>query len=152
MPRLIHADADAELEGYATAPAERTPRMIQDAAARAGRPLPFALPPSPDAAEGEAEAIAYVNDGRWVVDCPACSSAQLAAHSDRRFFCTECHNAAIGGAWRAVRWPPANQLNAVEAELELRPERNRHWRPGQSVDDLRAENEAHGHRVAKRRS
>ena len=81
-----------------------------------------------------------VNDGRWLVQCPSCHSAQFAAKTDHRFFCVECQNRANGGLWVAVEWP--NNVDAIEALLELRSDvRTRNWRFG---DDLAAENDQHG--------
>lgn len=152
MPRFVTADSSPAHADYGAVGAARTPRRVQEAHLRAGRALPFTLP-ADDQVAADVEAHARLDHGRWVVDCPACPSAQLASFEDRRFFCTDCHNAAAGGAWVPVRWPPANQLEAVEAELELRPaDATRNWRPGESVDDVRAENAAHGIPPTKRRA
>lgn len=86
---------------------------------------------------------AYVSDGRWVVACDACPSAQVVDPSDRRFFCVRCFNVTNGGRWRPVGWP--DTIAAIEAALEVRPvEGTRNWRPGETLADLQAENEAHG--------
>lgn len=85
---------------------------------------------------------AYVNEGRWVVECPDCLGAQLAAREDRRFLCHCCGNVAIGGHWRPVAWP--EDVPGIEAALELRPEVNAHWLPGESVAHLKRENAEHG--------
>jgi hypothetical protein len=83
-----------------------------------------------------------VNDGRWIVQCPTCRSAQWAAKTDRRFMCVECGNADHGHQWVTVEWP--DEIEAIESALEARPPGNRHWLPGQTVADLVAENTAHG--------
>lgn len=61
-------------------------------------------------------AITLVNDCRWVVYCPdqTCLSAQVAARSDRRFFCVGCLNREAGGHWRQAWWPEAAEETAVE--------------------------------------
>lgn len=88
--------------------------------------------------------VAYVNEGRWIVDCPDCSGAQYANRSDRRFMCNECANVTIGGLWRPVVWPPAKTEQSIEKALAPRPPRNAHWLPGETVADLLAENVEHG--------
>ena len=82
---------------------------------------------------------AYMNWGRWVVDCPAgCGGAELAS-SNR---CASC-----GEEYR-VDFPPERQ--AIERLLALRPETkkgvasHRNWRPGETLADLRRENIEHG--------
>lgn len=86
-------------------------------------------------------AVAYVNEGRWVVDCPFCAGAQLASRVDRRFWCVECQNAEVAGAWVTVSWPL--QEREIEAALGDRPKLNTHWLPDETVSDLVSENELH---------
>ena len=90
--------------------------------------------------------FAYVNHGRWLVDCPFCGSTQIAAKSDRRFLCAGadgCANAQVGGAYIPVVWP--KDADRIEAELLQRPTpNNRNWMPGETVKDLRRENAEHG--------
>ena len=82
-----------------------------------------------------------VNHSRWIVQCPICNSAQVAARDDHRFFCIECENGGRG--WVTVIWP--EDADAIEEVLMLRPDRNtRSWVPGETVEDLLAENDAHG--------
>ena len=50
----------------------------------------------------EATIPAYLNWGRWVVDCPDCKNAQLACRTDHRFLCDQCGNIAAGSLWRPV--------------------------------------------------
>ncbi len=84
----------------------------------------------------------YVNHGRWVVDCPDCNGAQLACRTDRRFMCDECGNITIGGLWRPVDWPA--DIAAIEAVLQVRPLANQNWAPGETVQDLAADNNLRG--------
>lgn len=85
---------------------------------------------------------ALVNDGRWLVQC-RCGSAQLVDPNEPRFFCVECLNDHVGGQWVAVRFP--GDTGAIEEALEQREHRGAmNWRPGETVEDLLAENEAHG--------
>lgn len=85
---------------------------------------------------------AYVNHGRWVVDCPDCNNAQLACRTDRRFMCNDCGNIALGGLWRPVEWPANPQ--AIETVLESRPMENQNWVPGETVQMLAADNKHRG--------
>lgn len=86
----------------------------------------------------------YVNEARWVVDCPDCGGAQIASRADRRFMCNECANIAIGGLWRPVVWPSSTVEQGIEKALAPRPPRNAHWLPGETVADLVAENAENG--------
>lgn len=103
----------------------RAPRPLADAMAARVGPAAIAVP-------------AYVNAGRWVVECPDCHSAQLACRTDHRFMCSECANAAVGGLWRPVRWPA--KVDQIEALLAVRPVENRNCMPGETLKQLRAEN------------
>jgi len=79
----------------------------------------------------------YANHGRWVVECPDCRGAQMASAEDRRFMCHECANVAVEGLWRAVVWPEDHA--EIDAALSGRPMVNRNWFPGETLDELRAE-------------
>ena len=86
---------------------------------------------------------AEANHGRWIVVCPDCAGAQFACPDDRRFMCNECANAAVGGFWRPVIWP--KERAKIDELLMLRPDpKTRHWVPGESVANLKAENKANG--------
>lgn len=95
---------------------------------------------APLGAESDPEAAvpAYVNHGRWVVDCPDCRNAQLACKTDHRFMCNECGNIAVSRLWRPVIWPakPA----AIEAMLGNRPRENQNWDPSEAAVGLAIEN------------
>ena len=88
-------------------------------------------------------AYAYVNAGRWLVTCPfpGCHGAQYACWEDRRFWCVDCDNRAIRGQWVRVEWPD-NSIEIEEALLR-RPAEARHWLPGETVDDLLAQDIEH---------
>jgi len=98
-------------------------------------------PPPEDKRSGLSVAAA-VNDGRWVVLCP-CGGAQLAARTDQRLWCAECH---VDTGWTIVIWPDEDTVAEAEALLSRRPDpRSRNWRPwAETIDDLRAENDANG--------
>lgn len=113
--------------------------------------------PGPEVvAQDAAPAVAYVNEGRWVADCPSegCHGAMLLL-GDRRagFLCGSCFNAEVGHRYRPVQWP--EERPDIEAVLAERPvPGTRNWTPaarpgwsrgrGETVADLVAENEAHG--------
>lgn len=80
-----------------------------------------------------------VNNGRWLVQCPDCPGAQLAASEDPRFMCVECANVGVGGLWRPVNWPKAHA--EISALLEVRTRDIQNWLPGETVMQLREENE-----------
>lgn len=108
----------------------------------------WSAPGSPGAALGSATApkamavAAYVNEARWVVECPDCHSAQMADRDDRRYMCHECGNVAVGGLWRPVVWP--KDVGGIETALEPRHHSNAHWLPGETVAALKRENADHG--------
>lgn len=87
---------------------------------------------------------AYISLSRWVVDCsnPECWSAQVASETDHRFFCVDCLNVHVDGAFVRVEWPTAQEIADVERIMEPRLPHNRHWHPhlGETIDKLRAEN------------
>lgn len=108
------------------------------------RKLDVSLPTG--TAEDAVPAMACVNtlgrDTRWVALCPDCGGAEYVWLDDPRFMCVSCRNASIGGLWRPLRVPADRE--AIEAALLARPDpTTRHWLPGETVDDLLAENDEH---------
>lgn len=88
-------------------------------------------------------AVAYVNHGRWVADCPfGCGGAELAR--EEWFICRECLNYGCAGARLALVWPAEEDIGAIEAALVVRPLIHRNWDPIESLGFLLAENVAHG--------
>ena len=87
-------------------------------------------------------AVAYVNHGRWIANCPfGCGGAELAR--EEWFVCRECLNA--GGNGRIpLAWPAGDDVRAIEAALVVRPVLNRNWNPDESIGCLLAENVEHG--------
>jgi hypothetical protein len=123
------------------APAERANLLHGDAARR-----PRGLADGPPV-------VAEVNRGRWVGKCPLanpatglrCTSAQVLAVSDPRYFCADCGNAEAGGLALPVAWPPERARRAIERLLLARPdERDRNWLPGWSIAELRRQNRENG--------
>lgn len=98
------------------------------------------------------DVYAEVNQGRWIVQCPAagCGGAMVVTTTTPIYMCVDCANAGNGGQWYQVVFPDAVELVAIERELLKRPARmpaqavNRNWKPGETVDDLIAENTARG--------
>lgn len=83
-------------------------------------------------------AVAYVNWGRWVADCPnpTCTNALELEVGQQHWKCEwvrDRHGNLDGCRTTApIDWPadPA----AVEQDLAARPEADRHWRPEPAVD------------------
>ena len=91
-------------------------------------------------------AVARVDHGRWIADCPfGCGGAELVSFDRPLFFCCECRNATVGHDFVAVLVPAEGKRGDIEAALVARPSStNRHWHPLETVAQLRAENAAHG--------
>lgn len=129
-----------DASGYGADSAAACHALLNRHRAKHDEPL---LPDLPSGKHASAETLlAYVNHGRWVVDCP-CGSAQLASRSDRRFFCTDCRNTFAHGKWVGVVWP-ADEAD-IEGLLLQRPDvKTRNWYPTEDAMTLVAENVAHG--------
>lgn len=130
-PIRTAADGYARLHGRPDSGA----RSVIDLLRSRGTPVPEPSPGPPVGPPVEAR----VNHGRWISDCDLvvpsghlragerCRNAQYVHPDDPRFFCVSCHNAAVDGCWRPVRWPPDRA--AVEAALERLPVREQNWPP-----------------------
>lgn len=82
-----------------------------------------------------------VNHGRWIVACPDCTGAQLAALNDPRFMCVDCANQKNRGAWRPVTLPDPDVRPDIEAVLDIRPDvKDQNWLPTETVNDLAQQN------------
>lgn len=98
--------------------------------------VPFHAP------EGQAanpKAVAFVNHGRWLVECPFCPSYQYAS-LDGLFYCAICLNKAAGHRTVPLKLP----VNAGEITNKLmdRPlPEHRNWLPGETVKDLARQDE-----------
>ncbi len=111
----------------------------------AGRPDFAGFPQRDGALEWERSdltPIAYVNEGRWVADCPAegCNGGIACWPEHREAACLDC------GRIFTVKFPTPRQVSEAEAVLALRVPANRHWRPdtGESAKALRHENITRG--------
>ena len=87
---------------------------------------------------------AYVNHGRWVINCPGvgCEASMQLSRGARvvalEFVFTGPGCVTCGQPINVV-WP--DEPGLVDAALAARPkERYRNWHPGETVDDLLGEN------------
>lgn len=97
------------------------------------------LPMPSELAAGE-PVHAYVNHGRWVVDCPDehCGGASAAA-PEWPFMCPACLNVKVSSLWREVAWPA--ELESIVMLLEQRDfPTQANWTVGEPVDQLLVEN------------
>jgi len=78
---------------------------------------------------------AYINHSRWVIDCPNCNSGIAGLPGVSEVVCLEC-----GERYR-VTFPQDRER--IEEALLQRPRTNRHWRSGETADDLERENREH---------
>lgn len=92
---------------------------------------------------------AYINDGRWVAECPAgCGGAIVVSETQAIFICPDCGSPENGNNWYAVDYPA--QKGAIEQVLLKRPARApdrahlRHWLPSETVADLKRQNRSRG--------
>ena len=102
---------------------------------------PLGLPPD-SAVKGELHA--YVNAGRWMVECPDCFTAVLIDEDDLLFYCPGC---GTDDQWKRVTMP--SERDEIERLLLLRPgwrenSPNRNWLPHETVEDLRQQNIQNG--------
>jgi hypothetical protein len=118
-------------------------REIIEAVAQYG----VALPPPTDVDPEAPPAYAEVNPldhppvARWIARCPDCpgGTSYVWIAGPHVMFCLACVNRAIGSRWRPVVAPP--ERLEIERLLSLRPRsENRVWWPGETLEQLRAEN------------
>ncbi len=93
-------------------------------------------------------ALAYVNRGRWVADCPfRCPGVEGTGSELARgdwFICRNCLNAAVDGQRLPLLWPPAEHVRAIEAALAVRDVDHQNWNLNESIGALMVENVEHG--------
>ena len=94
---------------------------------------------------------ARIDAGRWCVMCEDCGGGEYASLDEPLFWCCSCANVANDHRPRPVVFPDAAERGRIESVLLLRTppllpggQSPRHWRPGQSVTELVAENVAAG--------
>lgn len=89
--------------------------------------------------------FAYVNHGRWVVDCRGCNTSWIVRPETPSLLIDAkggVHTECSCGAVVVAQFP--GEKSAIDDLLLSRPDVNRNWRPGESIFDLRIENAAHG--------
>lgn len=83
--------------------------------------------------------VAYINHGRWLVDCPCGNGPNVSpVDASPEAVCFAC-----GTVWTNVLVP----VEHVEIERVLSERKfavNQNWRPGENVEDLVAEAEGRG--------
>ena len=84
------------------------------------------------------KAFAYLNHGRWVLDCPhGCGEAWLLADiAEVDFSCTLCGLPVSGTT--------ENHATEIDRAVSGRSMNNRNWYPGETLEMLRLENARHG--------
>ncbi len=81
---------------------------------------------------------ARVDWGRWIADCPACTSGVAVQHDWTEAYCYGC-----GAVLTAVTWP--DDKDEAEAVLTLRQQKAQFYFPErETVEHLRAQNALHG--------
>lgn len=101
--------------------------------------------PTGEINEDTVRAVARVNNGRWIADCPFGDNGAELVAEDGLFFCCECRNATVDHAYLPVLMPSDQDRPEIEQLLLARPnEENRNWLPYETVADLARENEEHG--------
>ena len=101
--------------------------------------------PLPAEIDEDHVAVAYINHGNWVADCPFCTGAELVDPDDRRFWCLGCDMRGNGGKWLRVAMPAPAKRAQIEGLMLARPrDRNRNWNPSETVAALRRENQEQG--------
>ncbi len=92
-----------------------------------------------DVRKSRKSAVAYVNHGRWLFDCPECQASDYVWPGHTHALCTGC------GTRYKLKSPSEAEIRKVEKLLDARGARenqnwNAHW--GESVKQLAAENSA----------
>lgn len=99
-------------------------------------PLFWRIAAGRELTRSEATLDAYISHGRWVADC-FCGGGIVASPELVEAACTDCATVF------PIRFPEARP--EIEQALLARPEeKNRNWRPGESIDQIQAENAEHG--------
>ena len=84
--------------------------------------------------------------GRWMARCE-CGGAEVVDQKEPVFMCCSCMNEEYGRQFRNVKFPQDKE--AIETILSERIGRERNWLPGESLEDLRSQNEELSKRVMK---
>lgn len=85
----------------------------------------------------DGEAVAFVNDNRWIALCPdtECNAGIAVWWGNSEAVCFDC-----GSVW-PVRFPSMQVIGQATSVLLARPPVNRNWDPAtETVDDLKTQN------------
>lgn len=90
--------------------------------------------------DSEKPCVARVNHGRWVATCPWCDAKMLTSLEWGVAYCAEC-GARYGAGM--VEFP--DEASEIERLLCRRAKREtQNWKPGETIEDLIADNVEHG--------
>jgi hypothetical protein len=78
-----------------------------------------------------------LNHGRWIVPCGNCPGAYAEDKLPEDGKCIFCHEPL------EVVYPSKQFRASVDAVVAGRPEENQNWEPGETVNDLKADNIVH---------
>jgi hypothetical protein len=88
---------------------------------------------------------AFINEGRWIAKCPECNGGVLIHPDWPEAGCPDC------GTWFTSINVPAARVE-IEAVLAVRRPINQNWLPGETVEQLRFENDLYAHQLRGRRA
>ena len=114
-----------------------------------------ALPNPTDAGATRGAVQAYINHGRWVVECPlAHNDAVIVSRASAYYSCASGGTGENGGRWYAVTFP-ADRAD-IEKELLRRASSHpykdakfRNWNTAETLGDLKRENSEHPERLKR---
>ena len=127
------------------------PRFLSDLWVKLSKSSPMPTIERPPASGDGLETVAaYINEGRWVAECPdGCGSAIVVSETDPIYIClSPPYLCPAEKEWFRVAFP--RYKKSIEATLLKRPAKrpfyasNRNWCPGESLQQLKAENAAEG--------
>lgn len=107
------------------------------------------LPDPADVGATQSTVNAYINHGRWVVECPlGHNDAVIVSDGAPYYICTVGGAGENGGRWYTVLFP--GERKDIEVELLKRVSTHpykdatlRNWNHAETVDDLKQQNTGH---------
>lgn len=100
--------------------------------------------PMPTKISNKMVALAEINHGRFIANCPFCSGAEKVYPDDPIFFCAHCLMQKVEGQYIKVIFPDAKRMAQIEEILSKRMPQNQNWHPGESLAQLKRENKLMG--------
>lgn len=76
-------------------------------------------------------AVAYLNWGRWVANCPTCPNALALDPGQAVFSCGTGVGAC--GTVADVEWPSESTIEDVDAAYGGQPPQDQSWQPGEMI-------------------